>query len=246
MCGLVCEDAAGRLDAVDPGHLQVHQDDVRLQLVAASAIASSPSSASPTSSRSGAAPAGRAARRGRAGGRRRSAPGWAPWLVLPVRSVVRRSAQGSTARDAGAAGRPRAIASVPPSSAARSRIEDRPTPGTGSARAPPVVGDLQRQHASRFDPARAGRCRCWRWRGCRRWSAPPARCGRRPPRRRRAAAAASLGGVDADLKPPAVLMVGVHPQRADQAEVVQRRRAQPVDQAADVGDRVLGLLASAR
>ena len=34
----------------------------------------------------------------------------------------------------------------------------------------------------------------------------------------------------------------VHPQRADQADGVQRRRAQPVDQTSDVGDRLLGLL----
>ena len=77
---------------------------------------------------------------------------------------------------------------LPPSSAARSRIEDSPTPGAGSAGKPApssVTSTVRRRRRPRAGPRRRAPRR-----GGRRWSAPPARSGRRRPRPRPAAAAA--------------------------------------------------------
>ena len=168
----------------------------------------------------------------------------------------RRSAGGSARRSrrrpgAAAAGRGRACRrpgggldlQVPPSSAARSRIERRPTPArarpAGRRRRRRPRGPARRRRASRT-AQRAAR------RGVRRWSAPPARCGRRPPRPR-PAAAAGLRRVDLTSScQPRRSSRGTLAQRADQAELVERGRAQPVDQPADVGDRRLRLVAQLR
>ena len=135
--------------------------------------------------------------------------------------------------------RPASTRQSPPISAARSRIDGEPDPGAprspGSPRPSSVTSTVS--VAGVHGQPHAGRCA--RRRAGRRWSAPPARCGRRPPRPRRAAAAGPAGTSTVDRgprrRPP--MRSASRCSAPTRPELVQRRRPQLVDQPADVGDR---------
>ena len=126
---------------------------------------------------------------------------------------------------------------VPPISAARSRIEDSPTPGDQVGRQPAsVVGDLDGERLRRPRPAARRRCRAPAWRTTLVSASCTIAVGGHLDRRRQRRQLAP-GRRRATREPVGADALGQPLQRADQAELVQRRRPQPVDQPADVGDR---------
>ena len=168
-----------------PGHLQVHHHRRRAQLDARPRAPRSPFSASPTTSMSRPSSDSSSTRSPARN------TGWSSAISsadAARRSWRRRAAE--RALDPGAAAGRRSIVHVPPSSAARSRIE--PQADAGSVAVGQAAAVVLRSRTREPPPSAASRdaAACARRRGARRWPAPPARCAARPPRPRPAAAAA--------------------------------------------------------
>ena len=239
------DDPARGLDAVEPGHVDVHQHDVRVpgrdrgdRLLARRGLAR-PGRCRPRSPAAAARPARNAA--------------WSSATRTRIRSA--RLAHGAAARPSGRRARTRvppsgrrSTATSPPTSAARSCIDSRPVPRRGDVgQAAAVVGDLDRQLAvgAQRDAARAR---------------PGVADGvghglDRDPVGRDLDGRGQLGqvgGLDADPRSDAVPRASSPPpiearrllaDRAREAELVERGRAEAVHEPADVGERLAHLLA---